>query len=188
MATKPKSKSRDKPLSELMKNFCREYVKDFNGTQAVIRAGYKARGKSAEVQASRLISNVKVKQEIERLKAKVVVKQEISVQDILSNLIEIVDIGTGKKTVRKRIYDYDDNGERIAVDLDSTEINLPAANKATELLGKYLDMFTDKLKLEADVNAKVQHEGIDLSKLSSDELQVMLKLMDKAKEGEDDEN
>lgn len=39
--------------------FCREYVKDFNGSQACIRAGYSA--KTANVQSVRLLANAKIK-------------------------------------------------------------------------------------------------------------------------------
>jgi phage terminase small subunit len=39
--------------------FCNEYAKDCNATQAYIRAGYSAKG--AEVSASQLLTNPKVK-------------------------------------------------------------------------------------------------------------------------------
>ena len=46
--------------------FCTEYVKDMNGKQAAIRAGYAER--SAEMQASRLLRNDKVKQRVAELR------------------------------------------------------------------------------------------------------------------------
>ena len=45
--------------------FCREYIKDFNGTQAAIRAGYSE--KTAEVQASQLLSKLKVQEKLKEL-------------------------------------------------------------------------------------------------------------------------
>lgn len=46
-------------LNDKQLRFVYEYLKDSNGKQAAIRAGYSK--KSAEVQASRLLSNAKVK-------------------------------------------------------------------------------------------------------------------------------
>lgn len=56
-------------LNPKQKAFCREFIKDSNGTQAAIRAGYSA--KTASVKASTLLSIVKVQAEIKRLLAPV---------------------------------------------------------------------------------------------------------------------
>jgi len=63
----PKKKPRDgaKKLTHSQTNFTLEYVVDFNGKQAAIRAGYSPR--TAEAQASRLLRNVKVKKKIKEL-------------------------------------------------------------------------------------------------------------------------
>lgn len=45
--------------------FVAEYLVDLNATQAFIRAGYKARGNAAEVNASRLLRNAQVQQAIQ---------------------------------------------------------------------------------------------------------------------------
>ena len=47
--------------------FAQEYVVDFNGKQAAIRAGYAAR--SAEVTACKMLRTAKVRSEVERLLA-----------------------------------------------------------------------------------------------------------------------
>ena len=51
-----------KGLSDKQKVFAQEYLVDFNGTQAAIRAGYSK--KSAKQQASRLLTNVNIQEEI----------------------------------------------------------------------------------------------------------------------------
>lgn len=56
--------------------FVHEYVKDWNGTQAAIRAGYSEN--SAHVQASRLLSDVKVLQAIEERKEELAAMAAIS--------------------------------------------------------------------------------------------------------------
>lgn len=60
----------DKPtkLSQQQKIFCREYAKTGNGMQSAIKAGYSK--KSADVQASRLLSKDSIKREIARLSEK----------------------------------------------------------------------------------------------------------------------
>ncbi len=72
----------DKPLSDKRQAFCREYMKDSNGTQAATRAGYSA--KTANEQAARLLTNVSIKQEIGRLQAKIQAKTETTVQSVQS--------------------------------------------------------------------------------------------------------
>jgi len=52
-------------MTPKQKRFVREYLTDFNATQAAIRAGYSQRG--ASVQGSRLLANAKVQSEVERL-------------------------------------------------------------------------------------------------------------------------
>ena len=49
-------------LNPKQQRFVEEYLVDLNGTQAAIRAGYSP--KTAEVQASRLLSNAKVQQAV----------------------------------------------------------------------------------------------------------------------------
>ncbi len=53
----------EKQLSPKRLLFCHEYVKDLNGAQAAIRAGYSP--KAAKEQAARLLTNANVKAEID---------------------------------------------------------------------------------------------------------------------------
>jgi len=55
-------------LSEKQKRFCEEYTVDFNGLQAAIRAGYSE--KTANQQASRLLTKVNIQQYIKGLQEK----------------------------------------------------------------------------------------------------------------------
>ncbi len=52
------------PLNPKQARFISEYPKDCNGTQAAIRAGYSP--KTAQEQSSRLLSNVKVREAIDK--------------------------------------------------------------------------------------------------------------------------
>lgn len=57
-------------LTDKQELFAREYLKDLNATQAAIRAGYSE--KTAQEQASRLLSNVMVQSRISEMKYEVV--------------------------------------------------------------------------------------------------------------------
>ena len=81
--------STESDLDPRRKLFAYEYLADpeKNAKQAAIRAGYSAR--SAEVTASRLLSNAKVKAFIDKALEKVHRKLEVTVEKIESELAEI---------------------------------------------------------------------------------------------------
>lgn len=57
-------------LSARQQRFVDEYVVDLNGSAAYRRAGYAAKGNSAEAAAARLLRNVKVRTAVDELLAK----------------------------------------------------------------------------------------------------------------------
>jgi len=72
------------PLNDKQKRFCEEYMIDFNGKHAGIRAGYNA--KTAEQQASRLLRNVKVKEYLNQLRERAAKKLEITQERVQKEL------------------------------------------------------------------------------------------------------
>jgi phage terminase small subunit len=75
---------KDKGLNPQQEEFCQQYVKDYNGKQAAIRAKYSE--KTAESQASRLLRIVKVQQRIEELNREIHNKIGISKEKICKEL------------------------------------------------------------------------------------------------------
>jgi phage terminase small subunit len=69
--------------------FVREYVKDWNGTQAAIRAGYSER--TADEQASRLLTNSRIRSAIDRR-----LKQIVAIADVDTAMVvrELLDVAT----------------------------------------------------------------------------------------------
>jgi phage terminase small subunit len=120
-------------LTEKQKRFADEYLVDLNAKQAAIRTGYSA--KTAEQQASRLLSNVKVQEYIQNKQKKLEIKTELTTQWVLDNL----------KTVAERCMQaeplYNKDGDIVEYTFQA-----PGANKALELIGKHLGMFTDKIE------------------------------------------
>ena len=72
----------DRPLTIKEEKFIQYYLETGNGTESVLRAGYKYTTKSAGTQANRLLKNEKVKNEIQkrrkaREKASIATAQEV---------------------------------------------------------------------------------------------------------------
>jgi phage terminase small subunit len=117
--------------------FCQEYVIDSNGTQAAIRAGYSV--KTAQEQSSRLLLNVIIQEKIKSLEKTVAERLGITHEYVLKNFQAIADRcmqaeevmvkGPGGQMVGTGEYRFDSTG----------------ANRALELIGKHLTMFTEKI-------------------------------------------
>lgn len=113
-------------LNDKQKAFCREYVKDFNATQAAVRSGYSE--KTANRIASRMLSKVDIQKYIEQLKQELTKDTKVTVEWIAEQLTDIA----------------------IQSERDSDRI------KALELLGKYKAMFTEKSKVEHSGQMMIQ--------------------------------
>lgn len=67
--------------------FCLEYIKDYNGTQAAIRAGYAKNG--ADVHASRLLDDSRIQHEIAELEQDRLDRLRITGDKILKDILRI---------------------------------------------------------------------------------------------------
>lgn len=74
-------------LTDRQGQFCKEYVVDFNGTQAAIRAGYSK--KTANEQASRLLANVNIQRFIKSLQNKLSEDTGITAKMVIDELAKI---------------------------------------------------------------------------------------------------
>lgn len=137
-------------LKEKKQAFIREYIIDFNGTQAAIRAGYSE--KTAQEQASRLLSNVIVKQEVEKLIAERREETWLTAKKVLDD-IELI-----KQDAMRTKADVHGNTEMV---------NHNAALKACELHGKHLAMWVEKTEVTGANGTPIQFETAP--KLSKEE-------------------
>lgn len=151
-------------LTAKQKRFCDEYLIDLNATQAAIRAGYSP--KTACEQASRLLANVKVQDEIaiemaERSK-RTGINQDRVLMEIAKmafvNIDDVIDLDTAKV---KQTATKEDLACIQSVKIKPTEfgtereIKLCDKKSNLELLGKHLGMFKDKVELEADMDLNI---------------------------------
>jgi phage terminase small subunit len=70
-------------LTPRQQRFADEYCVDLNATAAYARAGYRARGNSAEVSACRLLRNAKVQEAIEQKQREVAKRCELTSENIV---------------------------------------------------------------------------------------------------------
>lgn len=134
---------REYPINDKQKRFAQEYVIDWNATQAAIRAGYSP--KTADQQASRLLTIVKVKEYIAELKSEIEERSKMKVDECVKRLTAMA---------RFDIADfYDDNGnlKSISEIPEGSRQAISELSVFEEFTGKGSDReikgFTKKLKL-----------------------------------------
>jgi len=73
-------------LTPKQSRFVEEYLLDLNGSAAYKRAGYKATGNAAEVQAHRLLRNPKVEEVIQQRMGERSERTQLTVDDVVLQL------------------------------------------------------------------------------------------------------
>lgn len=150
-------------LTKKQKLFIDEYLIDLNATQAAIRAGYSV--KTAQEQASRLLSNVMVQQAIaiamaERSKRTGVNQDRVVLELAKIAFVKMTDIVDDHGRIKGTATDddlaciesikYKESDNEFGGSVER-EVKIGSKLKALELLGKHLGMWNDKL----DVNVTV---------------------------------
>lgn len=135
-------------LTKKERIFADEYVKTTNGTQSAITAGYSE--KTARSKGSQLLTKINVRQYIEA------VMNERS-KDTIATADEVLEYLT--RVVRGE--------EKDAFGLD---VSVADKTKAAELLGKRHMLFTDKVKLDAEIEIDIS-DRMKRARVKSDEVQ-----------------
>jgi phage terminase small subunit len=133
-----------KKLTAKQQLFIDEYLIDLNATQAAVRAGYSE--KTAYSIGNENLKKPEIHSRIEELKSKRSEKLGLDQYWVLKRLMDISDRSMQVEPVLK--FDYE---EKKMVETGEYVFDSSGANKATELIGKHLGMFTDKLKVESSV-------------------------------------
>ena len=128
--------------------FADEYVKTTNGTQSAITAGYSE--KTASVTASKMLRKPKVRQYIDAI-------MDERSKDTIATADEVLEYLT--RVVRGE--------EKDAFGLD---VSVADKTKAAELLGKRHMLFTDKVKLDAEIEIDIS-DRMKQARVKSDEVQ-----------------
>jgi len=122
-------------LTERQKQFILEYLVDLNASAAAARAGYSK--KNAHIKGYRLLKDPRITAEIDRARQERISRTEITADYVLSQLKEIVERCMQREAVK----------DRSGKETGEYRFDASGANKALELLGKHLKLFTDKTEV-----------------------------------------
>lgn len=125
--------------------FCREYVIDYNGTQAAIRAGYSE--SSARQHSVKLLSNASILSRVRELQHEQVERLAVTQDYVVLQLLETYQRCLEETPVLKFDPDTGQMKETGKYQFDSR-----GALRALELLGKHLGMYNDKLQVTGKVD------------------------------------
>lgn len=127
--------------------FCQEYLVDGNASRSAISAGYSK--KTAYSQGSRLLKNVKIVDRLLELSKKRAQQLKLDQDYVLRNLTEI-----SERCLEGKMKMRYDKVEKMMVPIENEdgepywEFDSSGANRANELIGRHLAMFTDVKRFE----------------------------------------
>lgn len=133
-------------ITEQQKRFADYYIESGNATESYIRAGYKAKGNSAEASASRLLRNVKVSEYIVKVTSEKDKERIASQDEVLSFLTSVL---RGEETENIPVF-----GKKGIELIDNTP-SIKDRTKAAELLGKRYAMWTDRQQIDANIGVTI---------------------------------
>ena len=144
-------------LTPKQATFAREYLRDLSATKAAERAGYSPA--TAKQQGSRLLTNVDVAAEIERLMAERSARVEVSADDVVRELLriargdmrELAEWGPAGVRLKPSGELPDDAAmmvESVAEGPHGVRIKTKPAVRALELLGRHCGMFHDRVTVD----------------------------------------
>lgn len=135
-------------LTEKERIFADEYIKTTNATQSAIKAGYAEN--SASVTGSKMLRKPKVRQYIDTVMNERSKNTIATADEVLEYLTKVM------------------NGEeKDAFGLDAS---ITDRTKAAELLGKRHMLFTEKVKLDAEIEIDIS-DRMKQARVKSDEVQ-----------------
>lgn len=144
-------------LSAKQQRFVDEYCVDFNGTQAAIRAGYSV--KTANAQAARLLANVNIKKALDEKRLEIAESSKLKTSDVIdelrkiafSDITQVMSFSASKAKI-KSSRKLSEDAKKIVASVSQTQagltVKLHDKVKALELLGRYLNIFTDRVEVE----------------------------------------
>lgn len=135
-------------LTKKERIFADEYIKTTNATQSAIKAGYAEN--SASVTGSKMLRKPKVRQYIDAVMNERSKNTIATANEVLEYLTKVM------------------NGEEK--DAFGLDVSVADRTKAAELLGKRHMLFTDKVKLDAEIEIDIS-DRMKQARVKSDEVQ-----------------
>lgn len=151
-------------LTDKQKRFADEYLIDLNATQAAIRAGYSE--KTAQEQSSRLLSNVMVREYIQKIMADKDSDLIATQDEILQTLTAVLrrekkEVIVSNQKIRRSFYDAE--GRKCTEETDAPvlveiDTKISDVNRAAELLGKRYGLYSDNVKIDGAVPVVIKDD------------------------------
>lgn len=146
-------------LTPKKEKFALEYLKDLNGTQAAIRAGYSK--KTANEQASRLLADVNIQALIKENRDKVADESNITIKRIaeeyakigFAEITDYLEYNNGSVVIKSSADVAKDKigaVSEISCDGDKVKIKLHDKISALNSLARWRSMFDDSVNLKSD--------------------------------------
>lgn len=162
--------------------FVKEYLKDLNGTQAYMRAGYKFKSENvAAASAAKILRNPKIQEKIQKAMKEREKRTEITQDKVLKEIANlaftdrtgIVNLNNNRLIIKN--FDELTPEQKACISgvketKHGIEVTFYNKEKALEMLGRHLGMFNDKLKFEGEMKVNNPFEG-----LTTDELKELIK-------------
>ena len=131
-------------LTPKQRFFVAEYIVDWNATRAAVAAGYSK--KTANEQGCRLLASVNIQKAVaEQIKARE-----------SRTLVTADYVITSLKNVAERCQQAEPILDREGNETGEYKFDSSGANKALELLGKHLKLFTDKTEHAGEGGGDIQ--------------------------------
>lgn len=129
-------------LTKKQKLFIKEYLKDLNATKAAERAGYSKN--TAYAIGFENLKKPKIAERIQKEMDKRSERIELDADNILEGILDIRDTA-----MKKIVIERDVDGEKYYME---KMVDANNALKASELLGKHLKLFTDKIEHSGNID------------------------------------
>lgn len=130
-------------LTDKQEKFCQEYLIDLNATQAAIRAGYSK--KTANEQGAQNLAKLSVQARLKELQSARQERTEITQDYVLKTIVDTIERCKQAEPVMIK-------EDGVWVESGEYKFDSQAVLKGAELLGKHLAMWTDKTKIEGELN------------------------------------
>lgn len=133
-------------LNMKQQKFCQEYIKDLNATQAYLRAYRPKKESTARINGCKLLANTNISQKINELQSERAKELKIDANWVLQRL----------KYISDRCVQAEPALDHSGNPTGEYRFDAAGAIKATELIGKHLGMFKDKVEHTGNLGVGVK--------------------------------